>query len=79
LLLPPPRAPSSAGDAFNDVAAGVNHGAGKVGFTAVKGWDAATGYVYASLIERVRSSSRIRHRRGRYLTTRRPCRSRYKY
>lgn len=32
------------GDAFNDVSEGMNHGASKVGFTAIKGWDAATGW-----------------------------------
>merc|ERR1712060_954772 len=30
--------------AFNDVEHGVNNGGGPHGFTAVKGWDAATGY-----------------------------------
>ena len=30
-------------DAFMDVTSGMNNGAGKVGFSAIKGWDAATG------------------------------------
>merc|ERR1712110_1129349 len=32
------------GDAFNDVKLGMNQGMGKVGFTALKGWDPATGF-----------------------------------
>merc|ERR1712179_10359 len=32
------------GDAFNDVKLGMNRGMGKVGFTALKGWDPATGF-----------------------------------
>lgn len=30
-------------DAFMDVTSGMNNGIGKVGFSAIKGWDAATG------------------------------------
>jgi len=32
------------GDAFNDVKLGMNQGMGKTGFTALKGWDPATGF-----------------------------------
>lgn len=32
------------GDVFNDVTSGNNNGGGHYGFTAVKGWDAATGW-----------------------------------
>jgi tripeptidyl-peptidase-1 len=32
------------GDAFNDVKLGMNQGMGKIGFTALKGWDPATGF-----------------------------------
>jgi hypothetical protein len=32
------------GDAFNDVKLGMNQGAGKIGFSASEGWDAATGF-----------------------------------
>jgi tripeptidyl-peptidase-1 len=32
------------GDAFNDVTTGCNKANGREGFTATKGWDAATGW-----------------------------------